>query len=59
MAKVTWKQASKDDPIHNERIVVSSKTTPKKSQPSSETVIGIKKVVVDEEDGHQCHYGDD
>jgi hypothetical protein len=59
MAKDTWKQASKDDPIHNEGIVGSSKTTSKKSQPSSETAIDRKKIVVEEDNSHQCHYGDD
>ena len=59
MAKDTWKQASKDDPIYNGRVVVSSKTTSKKSQPSSETSIDTERVVVEEDDGHQCHYGDD
>ena len=59
MAKGTWKQASKDDPIYNRTVVVSSKTTPKKSQPSTATAIDTKKIVVEEDDGHQCHYGDD
>jgi len=57
MAKSTCKQGSKDDPIYNGTVVVSSKTTPKKSQPASETAIDRKKVAVEEEDGHQCHYG--
>ena len=59
MAKGTWKQASKDGPIYNGTVVVSSKTTQKKSQPASETSIDRKKVAVEEDDGHQCHYGED
>ena len=59
MSKGIWKQASKDSLIYNGRFVVSSKTTPKKSQPSSETNTDTEKDVLEENDGHQCHYGED
>ena len=59
MAKITIIQASKDDPIYNGRVAVSSKTTPKKSQPSSETTTGTEKDILEDDHGHQCHYGED
>ena len=57
MAKGIIRQASKDDPIYNGRVVVSSKTNPKKSEQSSEATPNTEIDVVEEDDGHQCHYG--
>ena len=59
MAKGNCKQDSKHGPIHNGRVITLSKTTSKKSQPLLEKNNEAKKFAIEEDDGHQCHYGDD
>ena len=39
MAKITWKQLSKDDPIFSGRFVISSKNSPQKSTSSMKTSV--------------------
>ena len=55
MAKGIWRQASKDDPIFDGKFVISPRNISQELKNSTKP----ERDVPDDDDSHQCHYGED